>query len=490
MDDREAAQSSGPPRFRFPDGELRSAAMLGDVTDRSVRVWVRDPGGSAQASLVVGGEEVASQDVGIDAAHDSIGVAVLSPSEPRPGAPFEVRVGERTLSHRFAPLEGAPAGFSFAFGSCHQPFDPAANDGSLHLQPAARIYPLIHRLLAARGAAFALWLGDQVYSDGVSELSVRERMAQDRSITDEQLLDTYRHLYRGYFNETGYRRLAEALPAYLMWDDHDIFDGYGSLLDQSEFDGRIYRAARAAYVEYQHARNPEGALDARSPFGYSFWHGDVGFHVPDLRGERDFHAGRVLGDAGWAKLDRFLAEASERGVPTIFIGLSVPLVHASPAIMSALERVKAGFGRDVRDRWSVPAFAAQRTMLLERLFGWQSERRRRQVIVLSGDVHVGAAFNVRALRSAGHFSQWTSSALSTPVGPKHAMANRVITTAVRLGERELRVWRRGLATRNNVGLVTVAPADGGGHEVVLEIHELRPEGERLAVALRDAALPR
>ena len=85
-------------------------------------------------------------------------------------------------------------------------------------------------------------------------------------------------------------------------------------------------------------------------------------------------------------------------MPTIFIGLSVPLVHASPAIMSALERVKAGFGRDVRDRWSVPAFAAQRTMLLERLFGWQSERRRRQVIVLSGDVHVGAAFNVRALR--------------------------------------------------------------------------------------------
>ena len=128
-----------------------------------------------------------------------------------------------------------------------------------------------------------------------------------------------------------------------MWDDHDIFDGWGSLMDRSAFDERVYRAAEAAFREYQQLRNPGGTLESRPPFGYSFWRGDVGFHVPDLRGERDFEKGRVM-DRGWSLLDGFLAEATDRGVPTIFIGASVPVVHASPALMTALERLHDELG--------------------------------------------------------------------------------------------------------------------------------------------------
>src|SRR5688500_4789082 len=43
------------PRIEFPDGEPDSWQVLGDVTDRSVRVWARAPGGTVDASLLVDG---------------------------------------------------------------------------------------------------------------------------------------------------------------------------------------------------------------------------------------------------------------------------------------------------------------------------------------------------------------------------------------------------------------------------------------------------
>jgi phosphodiesterase/alkaline phosphatase D-like protein len=453
-------------------------------------VWVRNPGGAVEARLVVDGSEEAATRIEPDAAHDDIGVAVLEAQQGHPESEFEVHVGDRVRRGRFAPAPAERSTFAFAFGSCHQPFTEQLDDsGRVDRHPGAAIYPRINRALTERGASFALWLGDQVYSDAVSEMSVREKLAEDPTVTDEALLDTYRHLYRGFFNETGYRELAETLPAYLMWDDHDIFDGWGSLIDHTAFDERVYRAAERAFVEYQHLRNPGATLDSRPPFGYSFWRGDVGFHVPDLRGERDFEKGQVMGEAGWRLLDDFLQEASDREVPTIFIAASVPIVHASPAMMRALERLNTSSGRDVRDRWSVPTFAAERTRLLDQLFAWQSARPERQVIVISGDVHVGAAFSVRPRLGRGHLRQWTSSALSTPDGLKHVLANRLITRFVRLGEHDLRIWRKGLATSNNVGLVEVQPAESGGHEVSLTVFEYDADGDELKVGLTDTARP-
>ena len=113
----------------------------------------------------------------------------------------------------------------------------------------------------------------------------------------------------------------------------------------------------------------------------------------------------------------------------------------------------------------------------------------RQVIVLSGDVHVGAAFYVGRATARAASLQWTSSALSTPEGFKHIVANGMITKFVRLGEHEVRVWRRGLATGNNVGVVDVEPADGGGHDVTLNIFEFDAPGDRMRIGLTDRISP-
>jgi phosphodiesterase/alkaline phosphatase D-like protein len=479
-------------RVRFPDGELDRWLALGDVTDRSVRAWARGPGAERlTVRLRIDDEVVAEAELAPDPAHDHVGAIVLHLDDSRPDAVFAVAADGVVRSGRLAPAEGRSAGFTFAFGSCHEPFTDGDRDGELERHGGAAIYPAIRERLAALEARFLLLVGDQVYSDGVSGASVREALRHQPGLTDEELLDTYRHLYRGYFNERGFRELAEALPTCMTWDDHDIFDGWGSLQDPDELDRRLYRAAEVAYREYQVLRNPGGSLDASPPFDHRFWHADTGFFVLDLRGCRDYRSGRILGEDQWSRLEAFLEEATARAVPTVFVVASVPIAHFSPAMATALEGLPGLLGTDIRDRWTVRAWRDERRRLLDLLFDWQADGRRRQVAVLSGDVHVGAAFSLRpAERSRrGRLAQWTSSALTTPSGLSHRAVNRLGTAFVRLGEGDVRVRHRGLALRNNVGIVSVEPADGGGHRLSFELHELAPDGTGLRLAARHAIDP-
>jgi phosphodiesterase/alkaline phosphatase D-like protein len=326
-----------------------------------------------------------------------------------------------------------------------------------------------------------------VYSDGLDEVSVKERLKSDEDITDAELVATYRHLHRGYFNEPGFRSVTESLPTYLTWDDHDIFDGWGSQLAPRDHDRRLYRAAERAYVEYQHLRNPGARLDAVPPFHYRFWFGDVGFFVLDLRGCRSYQEKQVLGEQQWSALEAFFAEAGERGAATVFLVASVPVVHFSPFIANSLDWVPGSKGTDVRDRWSVAAFAKERERLLALLFEWQAKDPRRQVVILSGDVHVGTAFRVRRKRGSGELIQWVSSALSTPGGLKHSVVNRIGTRLVNVGEGTTHARRRGFASRNNFGSVHVEPLPEGGHRLSFTVHEHDRDANRLRVGLKDTA---
>lgn len=322
-------------RFTFPDGELGAWAALGDVTSDAVRVWLRQPAGTAEtARLLVDGEPVAQARLEPDPDHDMVAAADLRSDHPRPGRAFRVEVAGLERAGAFAPAENEPAAFSFAFGSCHQPFEEARLGDSLRTHTGARIYgPMLEELRRA-DARFVLLTGDQVYSDGVSSASVREKL-ETSGVTDAELIDVYRHLYRGYFNESGFRRLNEALPAYLIWDDHDIFDGWGSQLNPQSWDRRLFAAAEVAFREYQHLRNPRASLDDDAPYAYPFWYGDVGFFVLDLRGRRSYQDARVLGDEQWARLDAFFADADRRETPTVVLVASVPVVHLSPALVEA-----------------------------------------------------------------------------------------------------------------------------------------------------------
>lgn len=481
-------------RYAFPDGEMGRWASLGAVTDSSVRLWYRDPDcASVTAVLRVDGEVVAEASVAPAVDHDGIATADLVLDQPRPDSAFSVEVGDITRPGQFAPAEGAPARFSFVFGSCNHPFLSRPGEEGLIRNPANGIYRLMKQALARNDARFMLFSGDQIYADGTAHLDVPAYIRENADdLSDTDLLDLYRHLYRGYFNESSYRALLEATPAYFTWDDHEIFDDWGSRPDATEVDRRIFRAAETAYREYQHLHNPGSSLNDQVPHAFNFWMGDTGFFVLDTRGERDFDREQVLGEKQWSRLGAFLESAASRDASSVFVVSTIPLVHFAPRLIRLLDRLPGSKGNDVRDRWDSRQFLDDRNRLLETLFDWQSARPGRQAVLLSGDVHAGAAFKVHRKDRSARISQWTASALTTPAGLLEKVSNHAGTRLVNWGETTCHSERVGLETRNNFGLVEVRPRDGGGpgHEIALTVFGYNPRKRALRRRVRATASPR
>lgn len=466
------------PLLTFPDGELDTAAFLGHVTDRSVRVWTRAPHRGEtdplEVTLQVNGHPTIRTAIASSQGTDWTAAATLELNEPAPDADFVVHAAGQELRGRLAPSLGQPAAFTFGFGSCHQPFE-ATGDTALTQHEGARIYAPMRALLEERNASFLLLVGDQVYSDGtngidLSRWATDDHPTHDDGRPDEELLEAYRELYRGYFNQADFRRLLETFPSYLMWDDHDIADSWGSRIIKTDTDRRLFAAARRTFREYQVPHNPPLHRPEDGAHHFSFTWGDVGFLALDLRNDRDWSEGVILKDDQWAAIDRFLEDATNRDLRTVFLVSTIPLIHFPPAIVRTLQWIPGGKGSDVRDRWDAHDFREQRDQLIGRIGAWQHARQGRQVVILSGDVHAGAAFHVSDPETHGQFHQWTSSSMSAPGGALHRFVNSVGPRRVNWGESRTESSCIGSDARNNFGIVEVQPADGGGHHLRFDLY--------------------
>src|SRR5690606_17644951 len=89
------------------------------------------------------------------------------------------------------------------------------------------------------GARFSLFMGDQAYADGIQGLSVPEWAREYPEVSDERLYRLYEQVYRAYFGHPGYKAVLEHMPSYLIWDDHEIFDSYGSHNELLRIDARL-----------------------------------------------------------------------------------------------------------------------------------------------------------------------------------------------------------------------------------------------------------
>ena len=475
----------------FPDGDLDQVAELGAIDDRSVRVWLRDT--TAQTvplRLVVEGHAAIEADLRLSAETDWTGAQTLTLPEPAPCAPFTLTAGSQQLSGRLAPSPTAHTALTFGFGSCNRPFLPAP-DERIIISPAAGLYPAMLADLQRRNANFLLLAGDQVYSDELDPVSVRNGLDGDAQHPPPfaEALAAYRRVSRGFLGEHGFRALRAAFPTYCIWDDHDIFNCWGSRLKKTPLDRRLFEAASRAYGEYQHTRNPNSVIGP-PPYNYSFRWGDIGFLVLDLRGARDWEHGRLLGQEQWQAVRAYLAGDDAATVQTLFVVASIPVAHVSRWVAKLFDRVPGRNGAAVRDRWCSAQFIASRDELLGDLFAWQTARPERQAIFLSGDVHCASAFTIRQRRGRGVIQQFTSSALTTPDPWTARTVNRVAVRLPNLFEPRFAFQRRLLSFLNNFGVVEVVPLDDGGHRVSFTVRAWHPDKHRLVTAGRMVTTPR
>lgn len=221
------------------------------------------------------------------------------------------------------------------------------------------------------------------------------------------------------------------IPTVMMWDDHDIFDGWGSYSPEMQrchlFQRLFYHARRAFWIfQMQQAADqlPElklrsdipmriddpifepaawsqilksdklalPLLDNQPGFSFAFNIGPVGLLVADLRTERSYR--QIMGPDTWRALQSWLGGVSDGTGHLLFIS-SVPVMHPKLSLAETLmdnlgfEHVLDSSADDLKDHWTNDDHEGERKRLLETLFRTAKTKQLR-ITVLSGDVHVAA----------------------------------------------------------------------------------------------------
>lgn len=422
-DENSLASSPAEPKLLGP--------FLGHVTPTSIKIWLHAE--RAQPEIYVSlhegtsdTPEAASAQLLLDPARLSCGwvtVGGLKPdtlyyyrlwTNPAHSVPLELD-GLLPRDLHFRTLSDQDDQVDFLVLSCHNPTVSTADGQDGHAVWAD--LPQIIAKDSNKKVRFALLVGDQVYADDWLDKILAEKDEAGR-------LRHYLSAYRSFWSNIHYRRILCSIPSVMIWDDHDIMDGWGSREDsfsneagefKQEWQG-LFDAASKAFSCMQASRNPEPLQEEPTEgFDFCFRVGKWGFAFLDLRTNRNVKKGQLM-SAAQADRIRQWVEANQEELHTLFVVSPVVFSHGSPVlddltvtlwpwVMRAVDwfsrltkwgsNLQTGFNKslgdirdDIRDSWGAKENAAQTDMMLDFLFGLQNQAEHSVgVVILCGDIH-------------------------------------------------------------------------------------------------------
>jgi alkaline phosphatase D len=354
-----------------PAGEARWSAgpIVGAVSDRGVKIWVRADRASTWTLRYWDDSDPGSHfeldGPPLSAASDFSGTVRLSALKPGHAYTYQ------------ALLEDGDGGEAASAGGHFHTLTAAGQPARTRIAVAADItgagpQPIFEQL-AGVDPDFALFIGDQIYAD-------------DAPPTFEGFADHYRHNW----NIKYLRALLRIVPAFMIWDDHDIQDNF--------WPGKSdrYAPARQAYEIYVQGHNP--AALRRGELYYTLRSGDVALFVLDVRSHRS------PDDAPDGAAKTMLGAQQKRDL--------LSWLACEPA------RLKIIVSPVVWNDWSTTGPDAWLSYADERdqVLGFIATRTRAPVILVSGDQHWSAVF--RFVRHGYTFYEF----LPTPVSKNRASA--------------------------------------------------------------------
>lgn len=267
--------------------------------------------------------------------------------------------------------------------------------------------------------------GDQVYSDELRstvpslkawfQKSFAERAKAAFSKDMRLALDRFfTRLYLERWAQPQVARMFASIPTIMMWDDHDIIDGWGSypetLHSSPVFQG-LFACARHYFRIFQQQliqTHPDltPSQDAHpcaiaNTHGYHLGFtglGSLALLVPDLRSERApdlsrpaAQASQIVSAASWngiyAWLDGVAAHKHLLVISSIPVGyLDLQAAEKALDLIPGQQELED----DLRDHWRSPPHRGERKRLIMRLLDFAAARRCK-VSIVSGDVHVAGA---------------------------------------------------------------------------------------------------
>jgi hypothetical protein len=463
---------------------LRLGPVVGHADHASARVWIQTRDVPAGYRLRVAGAglfDFAGTEV---APEFCTAVAVADGLRPDRVYRYTVLRRGRVVSgargtFRTMPLPGSSAPILFCAVSCNQ----TKHEG---------LWETFARFVEQAKPHFVLMMGDQLYVDEDEPDVLDQHFESPSGVRRRALAEKYRLNW----SREPVRKVLASVPTYMMWDDHDVRDGWGSMAGHSPtiaarfprhraiFDraNAFFEDARDAYWHFQGCHNPMPGGDPALPnfvdgppgpgerraMPFAFRCGRLVVLVLDQRGARDvFRPDRpILGAEQWAFVDAVLANLGG-DVDALAVVTPTPIASMDPdgqvqnllgdrtddveafrrgnerdasdpasaddprsavvAIanvhLSRLAGTPLNLGRymaskidEARDQWS-HTFARPEQRELLRQAGEARTRNTvdgaaRGLLFLSGDIHIGAVYEIESLRPRFRATSLTSSAIS------------------------------------------------------------------------------
>jgi hypothetical protein len=325
---------------------LRLGPIIGHTDDTSTAVWIRVHDNPEDYELRIrrrGTFPFLSTETQADQLEFGTAVAFGDALRPEWEYDYDVLRRGRVIpgtegTFRTMPVPGSYAEGLFVSVSCSHGKDLGA-------------WPLLASYIKEAKPRFLIMMGDQVYLDSGDEIAanVWERHFDSQSALRRQAIADK---YQEHWSREPIRTILANIPTYMMWDDHDIRNGWGSLAPDSPTlaarynRGKKIAASYNAYFEdardlfwhFQACRNPRPpaslafpSAGTRKGIPFFFRCGRLAVIVLDARGDRDVWRAThpVLGNDQWAFLNKVFG-ALPADVDALCLVVPLPLTSMSP----------------------------------------------------------------------------------------------------------------------------------------------------------------
>lgn len=342
----------------------------------------------------------------------------------------EQKVGEQTVEYSVnggttfryvVPERGKP--LRIAYGSCCGFSHPKDMKG---IENKNAMWCVLDDRHKTKPYHLLLMGGDQIYSDSIWELITPLKEWFDKSIAkrvaasftkemDTQVEQFYFDTYCRRWSQKEVADVMAQIPSLMMWDDHDIFDGWGSYPKEQQeskvFQG-IYKHAREHFRLFQlQAKDGldlgEATLLGERGFTYAYTIGNIAVIALDMRSERT--QDQVMSLETWNRVYQWMDEnlngnnsgdSEKNHCKHLLVMSSIPVVYVNSNMLESAFGWLPGqqdLEDDFKDQWVSRTHQGERLRLIHRLLKFSKESGCRSTIV-SGDVHVAALGYIQSER--------------------------------------------------------------------------------------------
>ena len=272
--------------------------------------------------------------------------------------------------------------------------------------------------------------GDQVYADELwskvkeleewSRLNMNDKIKRKATKAMIRNLDTfYESLYIKKWSDEQMSLCLASIPTVMMWDDHDIFDGWGSypqeLLDCDVYQN-IFKTAKKYFEIFQIRSLKNQTLLTKDRTHFSFALKFRNYHILGLDNRTQRSIYQVMGNDQWKDLNTYLDENILND--NLLVLSAVPVVYRDFSLTENLVDFTSWqeeLTDDLKDHWRAKEHQGERMRLIMRLFMNIEKRkvskRNTRTVILSGDVHVGSLGVINDHKNQNKIHQVVSSGI-------------------------------------------------------------------------------